>query len=46
MLIASLILNIILAAAIWRLKGRRTVRETAHVVIHGGGGPGEEGPTK
>lgn len=44
MLIASLITNAVLAFAIWRLKGSRTVKETVKVVIQGGGGPGEEAP--
>jgi hypothetical protein len=42
MLIASLIVNAVLAFAVWRLKGSRTAKEAIKVVIQGGGGPGEE----
>ena len=44
MLITSLILNVVLSFAMWRLKGAMTVKEAVKVVIQGGGGPGEEGP--
>lgn len=46
MLTASIVLNLVLAATVWRLKGTRTVRDIARIIIQGGGGPGEEGPKK
>lgn len=46
MLIASLIVNGVLAFVAWRLKGPRTLEEAARVLVQGGGGPGEEGPGK
>ena len=30
--------------AVWRIKGKKSVAETAKVVVMGGGGPGEEHP--
>ncbi len=40
MLITSILINIALAFAVWRLKGSRTVEESVKVVVQGGGGPG------
>ncbi len=44
MLITSLIFNVALAFAVWRLKGNRTVKDAVKVVIQGGGGPDPTSP--
>lgn len=44
MLTASIIVNIGLAFAVWRLKGARSLKEAVKVVVQGGGGPGSVNP--
>jgi hypothetical protein len=46
LLIASLIANAVLAVAMWRTARRRGSQRTPGPAVQGGGGPGEEGPTK
>ncbi len=45
MLITSLIFNAALGLIVWRLKGKRTAKETIKAVIQGGGGPDPVKPT-